>query len=114
MGKTAVKLISPNQRTKLVTVRVHYCICMNNYVILTQTTSQINLDCYCTDWEGPVPLQDDEAIVSVEELPELLSGVQQSTLRDLIPYQDQLSDDWMIHSFSVAKLFVHELCEQSS
>ena len=114
MGKTDVKLISPNQRTKLVTVRVHYCICMNNYVILTLTTSQINLDYYGTDWEGPVPLQDDEATVSVEELPELLSEVQQSTLRDLIPYQDQLSDDWMIHSFSVAKLFVHELCEQSS
>lgn len=87
---------------------------LNNYVILNLTTSQTNLDYYGTDWEGPVPLQDDEATVSVEELPELLSEVQRSTLRDLIPHQDQLTDDWMINSFSVAKLFVHELCEYSS
>ena len=59
-------------------------------------------------------LKDDEATVSVEKLSELLSEVEQSTLRNVIPPQDHLTDDWMIRSFSVAKLFVHEVCEHSS
>ena len=103
--------------SRLVTVKEpEGCIVASEYVILTcvKQTTQTNCNDYGTVREGPVPLQDDEATVSVEELPELLSEVERSTARDLILHQDHFTDDWMIHSFSVAKLFVHELCEHSS
>ena len=62
-------LVKSRKMTCELAPRLHCCIWICNFYL--HSTSQTDLDYwyYGTDWEGPVPLQDDEATVSVEELP---------------------------------------------
>ena len=59
------------------------------------------------DWEGPVSLGDDNTVV-VEDPPRVLSEEGRDLLRQEIGQADVVTEDWMIESFTVAKVFIHE------
>ena len=48
------------------------------------------------DFEGPVPLDEDENAVVVEELPHFLSQEEMTTLRQHISQPASMNDEWMI------------------
>ena len=62
---------------------------------------------YGTDWEGPIPLEDDLETVHVDQLPCILSEEQKATLLEQIVLTDTLTEEWMIKNFAIAKDFVH-------
>lgn len=62
---------------------------------------------YGTDWEGPIPLEDDVEIVHVDQLPSILSEEQEATLQQQIELTGTLTEEWMIKNFAIAKDFVH-------
>ncbi len=64
-------------------------------------------DDYGIDWTGPVPVEDVDNVVRVDDLTDVLSDAEKATLMQQITQPDTLTEEWMIHSFSVAKLFVH-------
>ena len=68
------------------------------------------MEFYGTDWNGPVPADNDADQVVVDDLPPLLSITQQQALRDQLPPSGPLSEEWMITSFTIAKSFVHQSC----
>lgn len=69
-----------------------------------------DMEFYGTDWNGPVPLDNDADIVVVDDLPPLLSSTQQQALKDQLPPSGALTEEWMITSFTIAKSFVHQCC----
>ncbi len=62
---------------------------------------------YGIDWTGPVSLDDDNTVV-LDDLADVLSDTEKATLSDQIPQLTTLTEDWMIQSFTIAKVFVHE------
>ena len=69
------------------------------------------MDFYGTDWDGPVPVCDnDDGTVVVDDLPPLLSATQQQALTDQLPPSESLTEDWMITNYTIAKVFVHQSC----
>ena len=62
------------------------------------------------DWEGPVPLIDDEGTVTVEELTEMLTDPQKDALREQLTALDSQSFSQldMLRQYTVAKSYVHD------
>lgn len=54
-----------------------------------------------------MPLVDDDMVV-VDSLADVLSDTEKATLSSQIPQPTTLTEDWLIQSFTVAKIFVHE------
>ena len=52
-----------------------------------------------------MPIDEDD-IVTVEELPDVLSAAEKAILQQITHY-DALTEEWMIQSFTTAKVFVH-------
>lgn len=46
----------------------------------------------------------------MNDLPDLLSTEQLVDLRALLPAFNTLTDEWMISSYTIAKMYVHENC----
>ncbi len=69
------------------------------------------MEWYGADWEGPVGIGtgDDDTVV-VDNLPPMLSDDDQQTLRGQIPPFSTLTDEWMISSFTIAKVYVYQHC----
>ena len=44
----------------------------------------------------------------MNNIPDLLSAEQIINLKALLPPFDTLTDEWMISSYTIAKIFVHE------
>ena len=63
------------------------------------------------DFEGPVPLDEDENPVVVEELPQLLSQEEMITLRQNIPQPDNVNDEWMIQNYAITRSIIHSLSD---
>ena len=63
------------------------------------------------DFEGPVPLDEDENPVVVEELPQFLSQEEMITLRQNIPQPDSVNDEWMIQNYAIARSIIHSLSD---
>ena len=63
------------------------------------------------DFEGPVPLDEDENPVVVEELPQFLSQEEMITLRQNIPQPDSLNDEWMIQNYAITRSIIHSLSD---
>ena len=63
-------------------------------------------DEYGIDWSGPASLDDDQT-VTVDNLPSILSDEECTTLRQQLTHSDTLTEEWMVHSFTVAKVFIH-------
>ena len=63
------------------------------------------------DWSGPVPVHEDGSVV-VDDLPPMLSDAQCQVLSDQLPTNDNesLTEDRMITSYTIAKVFVHQSC----
>ena len=61
------------------------------------------------DLGGPTPVDDDSTVV-VDSLPPLLSQSQQQALMQEIPDCESLTEEWMINSFTIGKVFVHQSC----
>ena len=70
---------------------------------------QANWDDYGVDWEGPVPI-DDEDTVTVEELADMLSDIQKDELRGQLDALDSHSSSQldMLRHYTVAKSYVHD------
>lgn len=66
---------------------------------------------YDIDFEGPVPLDDDEHSVVVQELPHLLSEEERTTLRQQISQPDSTTGEWMVQSYAVTRSIIHALSE---
>lgn len=64
---------------------------------------------YGVDWDGPIPTSD-ESTVQVDNLPSVLTSDQQDYLRSQIPPYTNLTDEWMIDSFTLAKVYIHNTC----
>ena len=59
-----------------------------------------------------IPLEDDELHnVTIDDLPNLLSDEECATLRQQLTPCETLTEEWMVHSFTVAKVFVHAAVE---
>lgn len=67
---------------------------------------------YGIDWSGPVPLADDQTVM-VDELPNILTHEERTTLSQQLTHSDTLTEEWMIHSYTVAKVFVHAAFQDS-
>ena len=63
------------------------------------------------DFEGPVPLDEDENAVVVEELPQFLSQEEMTTLRQHIPQPDSVNEEWMIQSYAITRSVIHSLSD---
>lgn len=63
------------------------------------------------DFEGPVPLDEDENTVSVEELPQFLSQEEMTLLRQHISQPESVNDEWMIQSYAITRLIIHSLSD---
>ena len=63
------------------------------------------------DFEEPVPLDEDENAVVVEELPHFLSQEEMTTLRQHISQPASMNDEWMIHSYAVTRSIIHSLSD---
>ena len=59
------------------------------------------------DCEGPVSLDDDNTVV-VEDPPHVLNEEGSDILRQEIGQADVVTEDWMMQSFIIAKVFIHE------
>lgn len=70
------------------------------------------MELYGADWDGPIPTDDDAHGVLLDNLPPLLSSNQQEALTNLLPLSstNNLSEEFMIERYSVAKQFVHQSC----
>ncbi len=66
------------------------------------------MEWYGANWEGPVGIgaSDDDTV----NLPPMLSDDQQQTLRGQISPFSTLTDEWMISSFNIAKVYVYQHC----
>ena len=64
------------------------------------------LDLYGVDWKGPLPMANDENTMVVTSLPPYLSAAQQEILHQQLPHSDTITEEWMIHVFSIAKVYV--------
>ena len=62
------------------------------------------------DWEGPVPLDDDEDTVTVEELTEMLTDPQKDALREQLTALDSHSFSQldMLRQYTIAKSYVYD------
>ena len=62
------------------------------------------------DFEGPVPLDDDEDAVTVEELTEMLTDPQKDALREQLTTLDSHSFSQldMLRQYTVAKSYVYD------
>ena len=69
----------------------------------------MNWDNSGVDWEGPIPLDDDNT-VTVEELEDLLSDTQKQHLKEsLAPLLGSIfSQESMLAQFLLAKSYVHQ------
>ena len=84
---------------------------LSTYVIVNgYIFSQDCDEYYGADWEGPVATGTYDSTVEVINLPSFLTRVQQDRLRGQIPELNNLTDEWMINSFTIAKIFVRENC----
>lgn len=65
-------------------------------------------DGYGIDYDGPVPLdsEDEQDILTVDELPQLLSAEEQEILIEQM-VQQNMSPEWMVQNYTVARAFVH-------
>lgn len=63
------------------------------------------------DFEGPVPLDEDENPVVVEELPQFLSQEEMITLRQNIPQPDSVNDEWIIQNYAITRSIIHSLSD---
>ena len=70
-------------------------------IILQEIDHNYGIDC-----EGPVSV-DGDSVVNVGDPTEILSLAQRSTLMQSITQQEALSEEWMLHTFTTAKVFVH-------
>ena len=66
-------------------------------------------DHYGIDWAGPVVTDEDDSTVTVDDLPDFLSEPEKDTLRQHISDQGTctLTEESMIRSFTISKVFVH-------
>ena len=68
---------------------------------------------YGIDWNGPVPVyndnDDDDGAVVVDDLPPPLSATQQQALTDQLPPSESLTEDWMITTYTIANVISHAL-----
>lgn len=48
----------------------------------------------------------DAESVNVDEIEDYLSSSEKDTSRQLLPYSENVSEEWMINSFSVAKAYI--------
>ena len=66
------------------------------------------------DWLGPVPLpaDGDENGVHVNEIPNYLSEEEVRILKEHIVLSDVLTEESMIHSFTVGKYYVYQALGQ--
>lgn len=71
------------------------------------------IDEYGIDWSEPAPLEDEQT-VTVDNLPNILSDEERATLRQQLTHSDTLTEEWMVHSFTVAKVFVHAAIEDQA
>ena len=64
------------------------------------------------DWEGPIPLTDDEETVTVEELTDMLIDQQKDELREQLASLDlqSFSQLDMLWQYTVAKSYVYDHC----
>ena len=64
------------------------------------------------DWEGPIPLTDDEETVTVEELTDMLIDQQKDELREQLASLDlqSFSQLDMLRQYTVAKSYVYDHC----
>ena len=71
---------------------------------------QIDWDAFEVDWEGPVPLHDDNDIVTVEESEEILSSSQKQQLKSMLSQvsHSDYSQQEMLTQFVIAKSIVHK------
>ena len=62
------------------------------------------------DWEGPVPLDDDEDTVTVEELTEMLTDPQKDALQEQLIALDShsFSQRDMLRQYTIAKSYVYD------
>ena len=69
-------------------------------------------DQYGIDWAGPVPTDEDDNTVTVDDLPDILSETEKDILRQHISDQGTctLTEECMIRSFTIAKVFIHAAC----
>lgn len=72
--------------------------------IQAQTVS----DDYGTDWEGPVTSVNDENL-EIDQLPDILSSDERAILLQQLPTIETLNEAQLVHSYTVAKLFVHSV-----
>ncbi len=61
---------------------------------------------YGIEWAGPVPLDDDD-VVRVDDVEDPLSDAEKTTLMQQITQPETLTEEWMIQTFTVDKVFVH-------
>ena len=91
-------------------VRLMYCLLVYplayNIILLLV---QVNWDSFGVDWEGPIPLDDDNT-VTVEELEDLLSDTQKQHLKEsLAPLSGStFSQESMLAQFLLAKSYVYQ------
>ena len=69
---------------------------------------------YGIDYEGPVPLDDDEDNVVVQELPHFLSEEERTTLKQQIAQPDSITDEWLVQSYAITRSIIHALSEAQS
>ena len=70
---------------------------------------QVDWDAYGIDWDGPVPMDGDESIVTVEDAEDILSTSQKERLKALlspVAISDS-SQQEILTQFTVAKSYVH-------
>ncbi len=54
----------------------------------------------------------DYQTVTVDDLPSILSDEERTTLSQQLTHSDTLTEEWMIHSFTVAKVFIHAATQE--
>lgn len=66
---------------------------------------------YGIDWEGPLPLHDEESTVNVNELADVLTESQKNDLQSLLNTvsTSSFSQQEMLSKFVLAKSFVHHV-----
>ena len=92
-------------------VRLMTIISINYFIInfICSSLVQVNWDNFGVDWEGPIPLDEDNT-VTVEELEDLLSDTQKQHLKEsLAPLLGStFSQESMLAQFLLAKSYVHQ------
>jgi len=81
--------------------------------MLLTSAQQANAADYGIDYEGPVPLDNDEDEIVVPDLPHLLSEPERALLRQQLVEPSTLTHDqaWMIQNYVVARTVVYSCVE---